>query len=332
MFDASRSAKTKRVLSPWELDQLLEPVHAHRATATSKPKERKHTAAVLSYVYRNRYVVASQVQRRFPDLLPSDRTTRRRLAELEDLGYLTTVPTRGVSPLWPKVYGLTQRGAKRLREALTTKGVTGDVIRVDRARREGFSAEHLLHEIWLTEFLLNVWQTDQRRDDLRLLQIERRSLPLQPAFNVTVGRRQTRLEPDALFVYRQEGRGLMCCLLELDMGTMTPRQLRAKFLRYEAWSESPAGNDFLLHTYLSYGAKNPRPMFRLVMVLRDGRDSQKRLQRLLDTASKFSNIARRGWFTTVDHLRSSQSSDQSLGLDKWTRLTDEGPKEGLHFW
>ena len=70
--------------------------------------------AILSFVYRNRYAIASQIQRRFTTILKSDRTARRHLAEMEALGYLDVITTRSVSPLWPKVYCVTKRGARRL--------------------------------------------------------------------------------------------------------------------------------------------------------------------------------------------------------------------------
>jgi hypothetical protein len=98
----NRSAKSRRPLTVWELPQLLQSVHVHRKARPTNCRERPHFAAILAFVYRNRFAVAAQIQRRFREYLPSDRTARRHLAEMEALGWLDVAPTLGVSPLWPK--------------------------------------------------------------------------------------------------------------------------------------------------------------------------------------------------------------------------------------
>ena len=96
-------------LSAWHLPSLLIPLHQHKKTSISNPKQRSHFLPIVAYVYRNRLAIANQIRRRFNHVLKSDRTTRRHLAELESLGYLAVVPTRGTSPLWPKTYFCTAK-------------------------------------------------------------------------------------------------------------------------------------------------------------------------------------------------------------------------------
>ena len=86
----------RRPLTPWELPSLLISVHAYRRRKKEPKTERSHFPAILGFVYRNRFAVAFQIQRRFSDTLRSDRTTRRHLEELEALGYLAVAPARGV--------------------------------------------------------------------------------------------------------------------------------------------------------------------------------------------------------------------------------------------
>ena len=308
-----------RPLTPWELQALLIPMHAYRRTKKKWGSERKHFPAILSFVYRNRFAVANQIQRRFADVLKSDRTARRHLEEMEALGYLGVAPTRSTSPLWPKVYHLTKRGARRLREVLDRKGKPGNVIRVERARPEGYSADHVLHEIFITEFLLAVWQTTRSKDDLDLLATERRSLSKHPAFRLVTGGRASQLEPDAMFLFRQEGRGMMCCFLEMDMGSMSQEQLRRKFERYERWTESDAGKCFLHGLYDDHGAINPRPVFRLLVVASDRLDDDRRLLELVDAAKAFPLVRGRCRFTTVAELRKSQSLPSPLEGPLWRR-------------
>lgn len=90
----------KQPLSVWELHRMIEPVHLHRRSKGKAGKERKHFPAIVSFLAKNRFAAATQIQRRFPDYLKSGRTCRRHLAELQDLGYIDTV-AETVSPLWP---------------------------------------------------------------------------------------------------------------------------------------------------------------------------------------------------------------------------------------
>src|SRR5688500_5334490 len=119
-------------LSAWHLPSLLIPVHQYKKSSTPNPKQRTHFVPIVAYVYRNRYAIASQIQRRFSHILKSDRTARRHLVELEAMGYVAVVPTRGTSPLWPKTYFCTPAGARRLRRSLDVRGKPGNIIRIDR--------------------------------------------------------------------------------------------------------------------------------------------------------------------------------------------------------
>jgi hypothetical protein len=225
------------------------------------------------------------------------------LAELEALGYLAVVPTRGTSPLWPKTYFCTSLGARRLRRWLEARSKPGHVIRVDRARPEGYSADHVLHELLTTELLLKVWESSQAESSSELLQTERRSIPSQPAFVIETRGRVTRFEPDAWFIFRHAARGLMCCFCELDAGTMTKEQLTAKFWRYEDWATSSRGREFLIDLYRRHGAEHPHPNFRILAVACDrAKDSDHlRIRILRDATQSFPTIATR--------LRVAASSD-----------------------
>ena len=297
-------------LSAWQLTSLLIPVHQYKKTSdqiNKHSKQRSHFLPIVAYVYRNRFAIATQIQRRFSHLLKSDRTTRRHLAELEALGLLAVVPTRGTSPLWPKTYFCTAKGARRLRRSLEARGKSGDVIRVDRARPEGYSADHVLHELLTTELLLNVWESTQTNLGFELLQTERRSIPSQPGFLIDTRHRQTRLEPDAWFVFRQEGKGMMCCFCELDAGTMTKDQLKAKFRRYETWASSSSGREFLINLYRCHGAYDPRPTFRILCVAcsRERENDEQRLRLVHSAAQTFHSIACRLRVITASTLAQS---------------------------
>lgn len=311
------SSSSRTPLSAWDLPSLLTPLHAYKQSTVKSPKVRPHYLSVCGFVYRNRYSIASQIQRRFAHVIKSDRTARRHLAELQALGWLDLTPTRGTSPLFPKVYHVSGRGGRKLREALTAKGKPGYIIRVDRRRGDGYSADHVLHEVLITEFMLMVWESAQRDGELELLRVERRSIPSHPAFKVALRSKATRLEPDAMFLHREGDRGMMCNFVEIDTGSMTKQQLKAKFYRYETWAQSNAGQSFLRDLYQQHGANEPRAAFRILIVVADASrtTSSGRVGQIRDAATGFSTICRRLWVTDASTLHEgSQLLDRSTWL------------------
>ena len=322
----TKQTPRRRPLTPWELPSLLIPMHRYRRTKKkTKVRDRDHFPAILSWIYRNRFAVTSQVQRRFPQVLRSSRTAWRHLEEMETLGYLGVAPTRSTSPLWPKVSFVTKRGLRKLREALAAKGTPWKPPVRDEQRRPGFSADHVLHEVLTTEFLLAAWQTVQGRPDLELLTLQRRSLAKHPAFRVVVDGKASRLIPDAMFLFRQRGNGIVCCFVEIDVGTMNAKQIEMKYRRYEAFAHSEAGQRYLTGLYRTHGATEPRPTFRVLIVAMDkaGANDESRLCDLARAAGEFPAALRdRLWFTTVAAIRDHQHQTTPLDATIWLRCRD----------
>lgn len=316
-----RNRKSRRPLTPWELPTLLTPMYQQRKSTQPKAKDRPHFPAILAFVHRNRFAVASQIQRRFSTIMKSDRTARRHLSEMQALGYLDVAPTRSTSPLWPKVYYVTQQGAKRLRQALAAKGKPGSVIRVDRKRSEGYSADHVVHELLTTEFLLALWQTGNSSDGIEILRTERRSLERHPAFRIARNARVSELTPDAMFMHREQSRGMMCSFVELDTGSMSMSQIESKYRRYEMWASSTNGREFLTNLYQQHGASNPRPIFRVLFVVGEHgcANPVHRIADLLSAVWPLATLRDRLWLTTTTEMRRHQESETPLRqVDWWT--------------
>lgn len=324
MMEKTTQRTLRRPLTAWELPALLVPGYRHRRRCEREPRERAHFVPILGFVYRNRFATASQIQRRFRDVLPSARTARRHLAEMEALGWLDVVPARGTSPLWPKIFVVVPRGARRLRAALAAKGKSGKVVETDRARSEGYSSEFVVHELQITEFLLAIRQTIQEQADLDLLRTERRSLVRQPALRIGLGGRAGRLIPDAMFVHREQGRGSMISFVELDNGSMSLRQIETKFRRYEAWSSSSTGQQFLMDQYKRCGAEKPRPVFRILMVVSDVEmpKAMNRMADLMATATACPVVSRCAWFTTTGELHEYQCEPTGMMTPLWRKIGD----------
>jgi hypothetical protein len=231
-------------------------------------------------------------------------------------------PTRSTSPLWPKVYFVTGRGRRKLRQELAAKDKTAAMSRTDATLRRGYSPDHVLHEVLTTEFLLSVWQTVHGRADLELLTVQRRSLEKHPSFQVAVAGKLGRLKPDAMFVFRQQKRGLVCCFVEMDLGTMNPKQIARKYRRYEAWGQSAVGQQYLIELYHRHGASEPRPVFRLLVVARSrtSKGDDRRMSELCAQAGTLSATMRyRVWFTTVAELCRWQGHDLPLEAAIWRK-------------
>jgi hypothetical protein len=300
----------------------LDPLYANRRILEKPVKVRPHFAPILAFVYRNRFAIGSQIQRRFPSVLKSERTCRRHLEELQVLGLLDVVPTRGLGSNFPKVYFVTAKGIRSFRRSLAENGTSWEPGRIDRAGqrgREGYAAETVIHELLTTEFLLALWQTVQNRLDLELLSVQRRSLAKHDAFRVSVGGRQSRLVPDAMFLFHQQNEGMCSCFLELDNGTMNRKQLMTKFRRYDSWGRSARGQEYLTSLYRGHGAESPRASFRILVVARDsaGNDAR-RTRELAKAAAKASaDLQRRTWLATTADLCAIQSMSRPLEILHW---------------
>ena len=232
MSDIRTGASTQRPLSIWELPaSLMTPPHRFRKRTPKRGKDRSHYAAILAFIYRNRFATAVQVQRRFVDFLKSDRTARRHLAEMqESLGYLDLVPTP--SPLWPKVYSVSCHGMRKLAHAFKRKQPSWTPPVNDR-QRTGFSIHHVYHELACTEFLLQVDESANAMG-VEVLEMQRRSLAKPDAFCLSAST-GSRLVPDGMFLVRSN-QGMICSFLEIDTGSMSLEHVSGKLQRYSTWA------------------------------------------------------------------------------------------------
>lgn len=319
----STSKPRRTPLTVWELPKLLKSVHQYRQSTPKYCRERPHYKAILAFVHRNRMAVASQIQRRFAKYLPSDRTARRHLAEMEALGFLGVAETNNVSPLWPKVYFVTRRGLARLRDALQQQGQAWTETLTDRRRSEGASAQHVLHEVLTTEFLLLTWEAAQISDDLEILTTQRRSLIKHHSFKVVTGGRATRLQPDAMFLYRRKDQGMMACFVEMDLDSMSLKQMAGKFRRYQAWGQSAEGASYLKELYTRHGARTPLANFRILVVVssRGQKAEERRRSRLMKLAGALpATVGNRIWFSTASTVNCSKDRRSLLSELNWTSL------------
>lgn len=316
---AKTSTSPRRPHSVWEFPRLTTSVHEYRKSKSPAPKIRKHYAAILAFIYRNRFVTSNQVQRRFGQFLKSDRTTRRHLAELQTLGFLETQPINSISPLLPKIFVVMAKGRRHLKAEFAKQGKSWEEAAYDRRRSTGQSFVHIWHEIAITEFLLSVWEATQAQPDWKLPILERRSLIKHPAFEISRSGYR-RVVPDGLFLILHP-KGRIISLLEIDTGTESQRQLEKKLESYRRWAESPIGQDYLRNLYRQAGAENPKPSFRLLFVVAPKviGSEEARLTMLHQVVEEQPpSLQARIWSTSTAQLRTTQTS-RLLNAPIWYR-------------
>ncbi|MBI3860973.1 MAG: replication-relaxation family protein [Planctomycetia bacterium] len=303
MNDHQARPLRKVSLSIWDLPaSLLTQPHNFRRRMPKRGRERSHQMAILAFIYRNRFVTASQVRRRFTEILKSDRTTRRHLAEMqESLKYLDLVPTP--SPLWPKVYSVSSRGMRKLTQAFRKKRSSWQPPAGERGRT-GFSIHHVYHELACTEFLLDVCEA-AKMTGAEVLELQRRSLVKNDAFRLT-STSGTRLVPDGMLLLRTS-QGMICTFVEVDTGSMSMNSIADKLQRYSDWSASDHGQTYVSDLYRKHGANNPQSRFRIAIVCSNSHhttNGQRRLQAILGLADSLPpSIRRNVWLTTAALVR-----------------------------
>jgi hypothetical protein len=101
--------------------------------------------------------------------------------------------------------------------------------------------------------------------------------------------------------------------------------LRAEFSRYVAWSQSAAGQQYLIELYKRHGAKEPRPTLRLLMGARSrtGLDDDGRPSDLLTATNRLpGSMRKRIWLTTVAALSEHQEHQLPLNANVCVRVRD----------
>lgn len=267
-----------------------------------RPRTR-HAFLVLEFFAKHRIAMAGHVQRRFPKLFPTDRTTRMHLQTLVASRELSV--TQQHSAGLPNVYQITGRG---LRTVAEQEGSEDDL----RARVQRIARSRVPHELLITEFATALEETARRRGELSIGWQERIAFTQQPSFRTVI--------PDYGFLF-QHPQGQMLCLLEVQSGEESPMRVRRKLERYAEWQESPEGQRAMMEIYRRHGAKAPRPQFRLLFVVEDRRtgNDEARLRQVFSEAVHLpSSLRRRIWAATVSDLLEAANVDSPV----WRRGTD----------
>lgn len=324
----------RRLRTGWELPKLVRPLPVRRKRERRRKRRLpRYAAAIVEYVYQCRFVVASQVLRRFPRWIRAARTVQQQLAALVDAGHLATAPVRSTSPNFPFVYYTTRRGVRLVNETYARLGSARRYPPGEGCKRHGLALQGILHEVLTSEFELAVRRTVEARADLKLLQTERRYFRRERRLRYSdLGKTQS-VVPDAGFLLAQEegrdetshniSRRGMQYFVEFDAGSMPAPRFGEKLRRYGRWADSDAGQRHLHDIYGQFGLRVPQAGFRLLVVVHDklhaGGD-EKRLAELFTQGLTLPAAMRdRLWFATAADLQAHEADSPPLDAKIWYR-------------
>ena len=242
------------------------------------------------------------------------------LRQLVAYGYLSLVrPT--LEPTFPHVYTTTAKGRTLIRRHFEWD--------IPNVRDEVTQLANILHELYLTDFDLYVWQAVQVRDDLEIKgRPERRYNLKDRQLNFTQHGSIYTLRPDVGFMLAQDRADetkLVWHMVEMDMGTENLGTVYKKVVVYDEWSHSEKGVEYLKHIYAERGRSTAdQPTYRLLVLLSDRQQGDfNRLLNIyikaLDLPPSTRNVI---WFTTMDDIEAASQSGLPLAQPIWYRGRD----------
>lgn len=331
-----------RPRTAWELSQLIRPLPIRNCrTARRSAGLQPHSPALIEYVYRSRYVIASQVQRRFPDRIGSHRTALWQLAGLVSLGYLATAPVRSTSPNFPFVYFATRKGVRLIEETYAQHGREVSLSPGEGRKARGVALHSLLHELCLTEFELTLHTAVGKRADLRLPFTERRYFRRNRRLRFDINGTCGSVVPDSGFFLTmgqesdqashniRAGESGLLHFVEWDNGTMSPARIREKYDKYRRWDESDAADVYLREFYAVRGLPLPPSRFRLLIIAHDklhaDRDQNRLAALYAPVLSLPARLRDRVWFSTAADLQAAQQHSPTPNGKIWIRGRDARP-------
>ncbi len=327
---ATRTATTRRLpLTAFELPELIRPQPLRRRRHGTATAMQPFYIQLATFFYLSRYATASMAFRFFPDLLQTERTTQRHLANMVAHGLIAVASTRGTSPNFPFVYFVTRKGIRFLREQIPN----GDRIEIpatEDRRSRGQSLHSLMHELHITELSVMLAATARSRGDLHLLTQERRYFRRNRRLAYRNRGSSAWIEPDFGFLPAIDNgvgtrRVLPMHFVEMELGTHSVAQIRDKLIAYDRWA-TQEGREYLDKLKGRYTEQKANGNFRLLLVASDSYGRVGDTRRLLDLfvqAIELPPTTRdRIWLTTAAELKAHVYDPAPLAAAIWYRAKD----------
>lgn len=267
--------------------------------STSRLRYSCHARHLLPFFVLHRTALASHVQRSLPEQFKSDRLARLHLQSLASAQTIRILTYN--DPRRPNVYMITDDGIDHAADFMR---VLPESI---PSRRDDPNGDHILHELLITEVAVARAEFLRSHSDFEALWDERFGFFRIPSF--------ASLIPDYAQLYRCP-HGLQLDFIEVLTGERSISRIQQKMEQYAAWSATPEAEDFLLTLYRHFGAKNPKPEFRLHFIAHNrnliGADAGWERQILNATFNVPERIQRRIWTTTNAALSRAANIDDPV--------------------
>lgn len=325
----TRTEKRRRALTAWELPELIRPQPLRRRRQGRAAAMQPFYLELAVFFYTCRYATASMALRRFPELLQTERTAQRHLANMVAHGLIAAASTRGTSPNFPFVYFLTEKGIRFVKAQLPN----GDAIAIpatEERRSRGQSLHSLIHELFVSEFSVMLENTVRSRGDLRLPMQERRYFRRNRRLKYRDGETNAWIEPDfgflpAMIDERGARKVLPMHFVEMELGTHNVAKIRDKLTAYDRWAVQE-GRDYLRKLYERHGEQNANNHFRLLLIASDPYGYVGDTRRLLDLFVQAIELPPkmrdRIWLCTAADLKAYANEKTPLSAAVWFRAKD----------
>lgn len=326
---ASKTTRERRgVRTGWEFRRACHKPFRRRRRGWRPLTFQQWYPRLVKWAFDAQFVLVSQLQRRFPQHLRSERSAQRHAAKLVELGYLATVPVRAAGPNDPDVLYTTKKGRRLLIESFPGDRRLAEVAS-EEVRASGRALASMLHAVPLSEFQLAVHKTIEGRGDIRLLEDERRYGRSAVAMKYIDDGDEKRWQPDygflpAIVGSRGERRIFPQHFVEYENGTHSTKAIGKKLHAFGQWLKKEA-IEYLGDVHNRHGEQKTN-LPRLLVIVSDkyGRAGDTRV--LLDWLVQGQRIGKRAgdciWLTTADQLEGHQHDNRPLDAALWYRLKD----------
>lgn len=284
---------------------------------------------LIAYTHVLRFATASMLRRQFPQWLTSERTAHRHLATLVEQGYLAIADPWAVGRNFPYVYHATPAGVRLVKRRSPNSAVV-DASPAEQKRTRGYGLHSLLHELFISEMMIDLTRTVGERDDVRLLELERRYFRNDRRLTYVEDGERKSIEPDLGFLPEVRGeRGAWSALpmhfVEMENGTHSMKEIGDKLKAYHQWAKSES-DEYLTAEFERLGASQPKPDFRLLIVCHDKYgemgDCHVLANWLIQSLELPRHIRSRIWLATVEILNVHSGKTSILNHRVWYRAND----------
>lgn len=278
----------------------------------------EHEEILLQFFALHRYATPYDIQDVFPLLFDWHQKVMRHLNWMANVGYLDRHDYKD-----GYLFNMVEDGFVRCRdfESIELTSIPYEYDSPDGA--------HIEHDLLITKMAIALYRAVRRQQNIRILEDGRYMLGSQHTWkDERTGKKYNpfaNFTPDYWYMFRDED-GSMIRFVEVFVGENSGTVIQRKMKEYEAWGQSPVGQEFLRRLYRKWGALEPEPDFELHCIVdAEGwkhTDPWKERMTMMQTFHVGPWLQGRVWTATKERV--DQKLAEGLGIDDqiWNRGFD----------